>query len=74
MTAPATALPPSCVLWVNGVRYPDGQPAELDTEPVALTGLSVLWGRDTTIDQPAPATCTFDVLDLPGGSGLPPAW
>jgi hypothetical protein len=60
--------PPSCVLWVDGVRYADGQPAELPADPVALTGLTVTWGRDTTIDQPAPASCAFTVLDLPGGA------
>jgi hypothetical protein len=67
VTGPA-AQPPTCVLWVNGARYADGQPAEDPAAPVALTGLRVVWGRDTTIDQPAPATCTFDVLDLPGGA------
>ena len=68
MTAPApTSLPPSCVLWIDGQRYADGSAGEDPAEPVALTGLSVIWGRDTTIDQPAPATCTFTVLDLPGG-------
>jgi hypothetical protein len=65
VTGPVSA-PPSCVLLIDGVRYADGQPAEADAEPVALTGLSVVWGRDTTIDQPAPATCTFTVLDRPG--------
>lgn len=65
MTGP-TSLPPSCTLWIDGTRYADGQPAELDGEPVALTGLQVVWGRDTTLDQPAPATCTFTVLDRPG--------
>ena len=66
MTAP-TSFPPSCLLFVDGVRYADGQPAEPDTEPVALTGLTVVWGRSTTIDQPAPASCTFTVLDRLGG-------
>jgi hypothetical protein len=67
VTAPAS-LPPSCVLWVDGARYADGQPAEPVAEPVALTGLTVTWGRSTTIDQPAPATCVFEVLDRPGGN------
>jgi len=66
VTAP-TSWPPSCVLWIDGVRYADGQPAEPDTDPVALTGLAVTWGRETTIDQPAPASCVFTVLDRPGG-------
>ena len=62
-----TNAPPSCVLWVDGVRYADGQPAERPTDPVALTGLTVTWGRASTLDQPAPASCTFEVLDKPGG-------
>lgn len=66
MTGP-TSWPPSCVLLVDGVRYADGQPGELDTDPVALTGLTVTWGRETTIDQPSPASCVFTVLDRPGG-------
>jgi hypothetical protein len=70
VTAPVSA-PPSCVVWVDGVRYADGQPTELPTDPVALTGLTVTWGRETTIDQPAPATCSFEVLDRPGGARFP---
>lgn len=66
MTAP-TSYPPSCVLWIDGQRYADGSAGESPDQPVALTGLKIVWGRDTTIDQPAPATCTFEVLDLPGG-------
>lgn len=65
MTAPVSA-PPSCVLWVDGVRYADGQPTEDPAAPVALTGLTVTWGRETTIDQPGPASCVFEVLDRPG--------
>ena len=68
MTAPPVSAPPSCVLWIDGVRYADGQPAELAADPVALTGLTVSWGRDTTIDQPSPASCAFTVLDRPGGA------
>ena len=67
MTGPVSA-PPTCVLWVDGVRYADGQPTEDPAAPVALTGLTVSWGRDTTVDQPAPATCSFEVLDRPGGA------
>jgi len=66
VTGPRPSLPPSCVLWVDGVRYADGQPAESDTEPVVLSGLRVTWGRDTILDQPAPASCTFTVLDAGG--------
>lgn len=67
MTAPLSLLP-RCVVYVDGVRFADGQPTEADDEPVALTDLQVVWGRNNTLDQPAPATCTFQVLDLPGGT------
>jgi hypothetical protein len=66
VTAP-TSSPPTCILIVDGVRYPDGQPVEPVDDPVALTDLTITWGRSTTLDQPRPATCTFTVLDLPGG-------
>ena len=67
MTGP-TSAPPSCVLFVDGARYADGSPGEHPEDPVALDGLTVTWGRDTTIDQPPPASCTFTVLDTPGGA------
>ena len=65
--APAVLIPATCELWINGARFADGQPAELTTDPVALSGLSLIWGRNTSVDQPAPATVTFTVLDPPGG-------
>jgi len=60
-------LPATCELWIDGVRYPDGSTGADPAEPFAVTGLTVHWGRDNTIDQPPPATCTFTVLDPPGG-------
>lgn len=67
MTGPLS-LPPACVLYVDGARFADGQPGELDTEPVALTDLRVVWGRENSVDQPGPATCSFRVLDVGGGT------
>jgi hypothetical protein len=55
-------------LFIDGVRYPDGQPGEDPGNPFAVSGLSIQWGRDTTLDQPGPAQCTFTVLDPPGGT------
>jgi hypothetical protein len=70
MTPPA-ALPPQCLLYVDGVRFDDGDTAAgLDGDPVALDGLVVTWGRSTILDQPAPASATFTVLDLPGGGSF----
>lgn len=34
----------------------------------ASDGLSVTWGRPTTIDQPEASTCSFRVTDDPGGA------
>jgi len=60
-------LPATCELWVDGVRYPDGSGPFDPAEPFAVSGLTVHWGRDNTVDQPQPATCTFTVTDPPGG-------
>jgi hypothetical protein len=63
----STGVPPSCTVWIDGARYADGQPAEAAGDPVALSGLTVTWGRESSIDQPSPASCVFEVLDRPGG-------
>lgn len=65
MTPPLT-----CQLWVDGVRVPDGTGAESEDAPTALSGLTVTWGRDTTVDQPPPAACSFTILDRPGGASF----
>jgi hypothetical protein len=49
------------------VRVADGSPADDPADPTALSGLAVTWGRDSTVDQPAPSTCVFDLLDSPDG-------
>jgi hypothetical protein len=63
-----SVLPATCELFIDGVRYPDGQPGEDPGNPFAVSGLSIQWGRDNTLDQPGPAQCTFTVLDPPGGT------
>ena len=57
-------------LWIDGARFADGSTGEGDDAPVALSGLSVVWGRATTIDQVEPSTCSFDVLDPAGGDAF----
>jgi len=37
---------------------------------VASSGLGITWGRSNTIDQPASSSCTFSVVDVPGGIGV----
>lgn len=65
-TAP---IPATCELWVDGVRYADGHAAgENPLNPFAISGLKIAWGRETTVDQPDPATCTFTIIDPPGGT------
>jgi hypothetical protein len=60
---------PDCVVYVAGERLADTAAAlAVDLEPTVLVGLSIQWGRGNTFDQPSPATCTFDVLDPPGGT------
>lgn len=61
-------IPATCELWIDGVRYADGRPGEDDREPFALSDLTIRWGRDNTVDQPSPASCSFSIMDPPGGS------
>lgn len=61
-------IPATCELWIDGVRYPDGQPGEDDAEPFALADLVIRWGRSNTVDQPAPAQCSFTIMDPPTGA------
>jgi hypothetical protein len=59
-----------CALYVDDAPVNDGRPGGNPLDPVALSGLSVQWGRDTTVDQPGASTCTFEILDPPGGGSF----
>jgi hypothetical protein len=60
----------TCELYVDDGRMNDGRPGENPLDPVALSGLQVQWGRDTTVDQPQSSSCTFEVMDPPGGGSF----
>lgn len=60
-------VPATCELWIDGTKYPAGLPSENLLDPLAISGLAIHWGRQNTIDQPSPATCTFEILDREGG-------
>ena len=49
-----------CQLIIDGQRIADGRDPDTG-EMLALSGLSIHWGRDTTIDQPGASTCTFQI-------------
>jgi hypothetical protein len=57
----------SCTIYADGVRVADGAPADDPTAPTALSGLSIHWGRESTVDQPDASTCSVDLIDSPGG-------
>jgi hypothetical protein len=59
-----------CTVLVDGKRFADGSPGDPDNAPTALSGLSVTWGRGTTLDQPQPSTCEWEALDPQGGAGF----
>ena len=60
----------TCTLKANGVKVADGYPSFDPTTPTALSGLSITWGRSTTVDQPDVSTLVVQLLDEPGGSGF----
>jgi hypothetical protein len=55
----------SCILFIDGVRVADTGAQAVAGQPVALTGLKVAWGRDSTESQPDPSTCSFEVTQRP---------
>lgn len=55
-----------CQVWHGPVRMPDGCYGD-PLDPTVLSGLSVTWGRSTTMDQPGTPTCTFTIEDAPAG-------
>jgi hypothetical protein len=60
----------TCEVLLDGARLQDGSPGDDLADPVGLSGLSVIWGRATTIDQPDPSTCSLKILDRPGGGSF----
>lgn len=46
-------------LFIDGKRVADGSVTDPAGMPYALDGLTVNWGRPTTVDQPAASTCSF---------------
>jgi hypothetical protein len=61
---------PDCMLIVDGVQFADTAAAIAAGEPTALADVEVVWGRDTTVDQPAAGTCTAVIEDRTGGSSF----
>jgi len=64
-----TGTPNASTSTVSPLTYVQ-HPAPEDLRPVALSGLSVTWGRATTVDQPEPSTASFDVMDPAGGASF----
>ena len=58
-----------CTLLVQGVPVAGNTPTDPFTVPFVLEDLAVAWGREDTMSQPKPDTCTFQVLD-PVGHGF----
>lgn len=60
----------TCEVFVDGRRVADGSPGDNPLDPTALSGLTIAWGRETTVDQPDAATCEFEILDDLGGDSF----
>lgn len=66
---------PDCVVYVDGKRVNDDAPSLADAlDPVALDGLRITWGRETTVDQPDAATLTMTLRDPEGGRSFLEGW
>lgn len=51
-----------CLNWANIPDPDDYLPEGMSADE----GLSIVWGRSTTNEQPSPSTCTFTITDDPG--------
>ncbi len=66
----------TCEVWGSPVgtapteQFPDTAADWYAGKPTAVAEVSVTWGRSTTVDQPEPATCSFDVVDPSGGQSF----
>lgn len=60
------AVPATCSVYIAGALIPDGRTGDRKA-PVAVDGLTVKWGRSTSIDQPEAATAQVDILDRGNG-------
>jgi hypothetical protein len=59
-----------CQVYVEGEHIADTAAEYLQSIPTVLTGLSLVWGRETTVDQPDVSTCSFTVADIDGDAGF----
>lgn len=67
---PPPMLPPSVSVWSAGLQLSDGRVGGSPLAPMVLSGLRVIWGRATILDQPPPSTCTLTMLDPLGGQSF----
>lgn len=54
-------MTPPISLYIDGVKVADGSPDDPAGVPFAVDGLSVSWGRPTTVDQPDASSCSFEL-------------
>jgi hypothetical protein len=64
MTAPTADI--ACQVYAGGTLLADTADEFLASVPTVLAGLSVTWGRNTIVDQPATTECAFTVRDKGG--------
>jgi lysophospholipase L1-like esterase len=62
-----------CTVLIDGMPINDGCVSTDPSVPTVLSGLKIKWGRDSTVDQPQAATCTFNVIDPLYGDRLVPS-
>lgn len=64
--------PIGCVVLIDGVEISDGCSDLSPDAPAILSGLRIIWGRSSQVDQATASTCTFNVDDPLDGDRLIP--
>jgi hypothetical protein len=69
-----TANAVGCTVLIGGAPISDGCTSLDPDAPAVLSGLRIIWGRSSTVDQPVASSCVFTVLDpISGDQRLVPS-
>src|SRR4029077_10928347 len=68
-----SAAPIGCTVYIDGVPISDGCSAVSHDAPAVLSGLRIVWGRTSSVDQATASSCSFAIDDPLTGERIVPS-
>ena len=65
--------PIGCTVYIDGVPISDGCSAVSHDAPAVLSGLRIVWGRTSSVDQATASSCSFAIDDPLTGERIVPS-